>query len=510
MSSPSTSATNTNLTPLGSRNEGALGSGSDGKSDKSSKSGKSGTSPAAPNNNKPARAQHGTVKRQTTGAGASIKNRNRDQAARASERSRDRTHSKNRPAFEPGHECALTDDEDDEGEVQVVKVIQPEVLIETQDWTTGRDAMVALLQQNNERITKLEKLLIRQETKSGAAIEMGSDSMLKAKQARYVANSAMRQSSKMCLVMEGKAMPKRTAELEKDVLKTANTILNKHLGFGVVGDEVVSVHYRQPKENNAIIIRFHESKPGSPMDMLIKACREKKPKGLFVKILEAECDEETYYLLRTMRRAGEVSTVYTARSGKPATVKKLDKGKVEFKTFNDVDEVRAIMGAKAKAQEKKQDAEKLQDRRAFAQQEVEVKQAMKDVYVKAEKIKLQLKNANVKSGKGKILQPVERADFELMKNDALKLIGKTKANRQRGIIVDDSLKATTPPLQQSFNMDKETMLQTSPGQSGTSTGPASSQRQPMTMEQIEKTSEPAGTVSTFNNEGVAVTESVFT
>ena len=307
-------------------------------------------------------------------------------------------------------------------------------------------------------------------------------------------------------MVEGKAMPKRTPELEKDVLKTANSILNKHLGFGVVGDEVVSVHYRQPKENNAIIIRFHESKPGSPFDMIIKACRDKRPKGLFVKILEAECDEEAYYLLRTMRRAGEVSAVYTARSGKPAMVKKLDKGKVEFKTFNDVDEVRAIMGAKAKAQEQKQDAEKLQDRRAFAQQEVEVKQAMKDVYVKAEKIKLQLKNQNVKSGKGKILQPVERADFELMKNDALKLIGKTKANRQRGIIVDDSLKSTTPPLQQSFNMNKETMLRTSPG---IGTGSASSKSQPL-MEQIEKTSEPAGTVTTFSKEGVAVTESVFT
>ena len=54
-----------------------------------------------------------------------------------------------------------------------------------------------------ERIQYLERQVLQQGSKIGAAIEMGSDAILRTKEARAIAVSAMRQSCKVCIVLVG-------------------------------------------------------------------------------------------------------------------------------------------------------------------------------------------------------------------------------------------------------------------------------------------------------------------
>ena len=90
--------------------------------------------------------------------------------------------------------------------------------------------------------------------------------------------------------------------------------------------------------------------------------------------------------MRIMKRAGEVGTVWTARSGKPmATLKRAD-GSVEFRVFEEVEDVRAVMGEASKEKERTEDGLKADSRRGFAQEEIRVKQQFKVIGPKKESI----------------------------------------------------------------------------------------------------------------------------
>ena len=72
---------------------------------------------------------------------------------------------------------------------------------------------------------------------------------------------------------------------------------------------------------------------GSAYDEILKQSRKVQPRGFYAKLMEAPCDWEIYLLLRVMKRAGEVGTVWTARSGKPMATLKRPDGSIGSYTF---------------------------------------------------------------------------------------------------------------------------------------------------------------------------------
>ena len=318
--------------------------------------------------------------------------------------------------------------------------MDPAELMKRDDWITGRVDVVALLGQLNDRVAHIEKMLVQGCAISGAAFELASDAHLHAKKSLEVAVSAMRQTAKCCVVLEGKSMPKRTPAAERNAMKTANFVLDKFLGYTVQPDEVAAVHYRQPREVNAIIMRFMDVKEGSPFSEILRLAKTRRPPGFFAKLMEAPCDTETYYLLRIMRRVKEVTTVFTAKSGKPACTRKVaGSNQLEFKVFDSPEEVRSIMGPLAKEQEEKEDEEKAATRFAYAQMDLGIKQDLKGIYLGCEKDKMVMKFAGVKEGR-KELRPLERAGLEIDRRKKLRVLGKTKAERKKGFIVEDRQK----------------------------------------------------------------------
>ena len=167
-------------------------------------------------------------------------------------------------------------------------------------------------------------------------------------------------------------MPRRSPERVKQATKVALFAMKKFLHLEVEKDELLSCHYR-PEPSSDIIMKFGNVSDNSAYDNILKESRQKRPRGFFAKILEAECDSAVYYLLRLMRRAGEAQAVYTAKSGKPGGKVLID-GNFQFRVFEDEESVRAVMGPKSKDQEATEDTEKLPSRRQHAQTDVKLKQ----------------------------------------------------------------------------------------------------------------------------------------
>ena len=96
----------------------------------------------------------------------------------------------------------------------------------------------------SNRIAYLENQALQQESKVGAAMEMGMDAVLRTKETRAIAVSSMRQTCKVCIVLEGPAMPARTKKLESRVKEAAIALLKRHLDVGVEPDEIGAAHFR--------------------------------------------------------------------------------------------------------------------------------------------------------------------------------------------------------------------------------------------------------------------------
>ena len=131
-----------------------------------------------------------------------------------------------------------------------------------------------------------------------------------------------------------------------------------------------------------------------------------------------------------MRRAKEADMIYTARSGKAAARIKNAKGEWEFTSFNNVEEVHALMGPKSLALVDEEDTKNRQRKRYRAQLDVKDKMAMKEVYYKNEKAKVQLKVKEA-LGKGKARE-INKSDLKVDKNIKLRKIGIRTRGRRRG------------------------------------------------------------------------------
>ena len=367
--------------------------------------------------------------------------------AKASKNARDQAYLKKRQQLEYEPVPLIdTDDEEEltngtrsaaqaaaaESEKQAAAVKLKEQLgqLTAGDWVAAKENLMALLQETNDRIGKMEAHSSTLEAKSGAATELAADGLLKAKEAYRIAASAMRQSSKVCIVLSGNAMPRRNPERVKQPIRIALYLMKKFLHLDVHKDELLSCHYR-PEPSSDIIMKFGNVSDNSAYDNILKESRQKRPRGFFAKILEAECDSAVYYLLRLMRRAGEAQAVYTAKSGKPGGKVLID-GNFQFRVFEDEESVRAVMGPKSKDQEATEDTEKLPICRQHAQNDVKLKQQVKGVYYDTEKTKMRMKLDGEKQGQGKKLIPVDRVDLELERKTKLRRVGKSARGRGRG------------------------------------------------------------------------------
>ena len=136
-------------------------------------------------------------------------------------------------------------------------------------------------------------------------------------------------------------------------------------------------------------------------------------------------------MLRVMKRAGEVGSVWTARSGKPMATLKRPDGSIEFRVFEEVEDVRAAMGEAAKERERTEDNEKADARGGFAQEEVRVKQQFKEAYLTTERRKTYMKMECAKAGV-KFEQAIDRVDLEMARSNRLRYIGRSRHQRRLG------------------------------------------------------------------------------
>ena len=241
--------------------------------------------------------------------------------------------------------------------------------------TPTTETLAKSLKAVSRRVSKLEAASLVHERMTTANSELAVDSYVAAKEAMAVAVGAQRQSCKICLVLSGGVLKPRTRELEDNAKKEAIRLMQEHLGMDVHPDELLAVHYRQPRTKNEIILKFGDVSDTSAYSSILKTARQKRPKGFWVRILEAPNDSEAYYLLRTMRRTGEAEAVHTARSGKPAAKVRIPGASGwEIRVFENVESIRAIMGKKSKDLEEQDDINRLATRRNMAQDAVLYKQ----------------------------------------------------------------------------------------------------------------------------------------
>ena len=131
---------------------------------------------------------------------------------------------------------------------------------------------------------------------------------------RQIIHIAIKMSThKVCIVLEGDAMPARTKQLESRVKEGAIALIKRYLDVRVEPDEIGAVHYRQPDDNKSIILKFFYTGDGSAYDEILKRSRKVQPRGFYAKLMEvgdtdildfSECCESIPYL-----RHGALGTI---------------------------------------------------------------------------------------------------------------------------------------------------------------------------------------------------------
>jgi hypothetical protein len=162
-------------------------------------------------------------------------------------------------------------------------------------------------------------------------------------------------------------MPPRLKEAEKKLEMTGRYLAYKLFGVTIKPEELSICHFRG-QASNEFILKFTRTGAGSSHEDLLRASKtmgRQRVHQVYAKIPQADVDQEIYFLLRCMVKAGEAENTYTARSGRPAAwLKVTGAGDAQPYTFGTSMEVRALMGPKSRMEEaKKIEASKAARRR---------------------------------------------------------------------------------------------------------------------------------------------------
>jgi uncharacterized membrane protein YgcG len=186
------------------------------------------------------------------------------------------------------------------------------------------------------------------------ASNLATEALLKAYEVSSIAASCARQTWKMCIVMGGPHMPPRLKEAEKKLEMNGRYLAYKLFGVTIKQEELSICHFRG-QTSNEIILKFTRTGAGSSHEDLLRASKtmgRQRAHQVYAKIPQADVDQEIYFLLRCMVKAGEAENTYTARSGRPAAwLKVTGAGNAQPYTFGTSMEVRALMGPKSRMEE---------------------------------------------------------------------------------------------------------------------------------------------------------------
>jgi hypothetical protein len=274
------------------------------------------------------------------------------------------------------------------------------------------------------------------------ASDLATEALLKAYEVSLVAASCARQSWKMCIVMGGPHMPPRLKEAERKLEITGRYLAYKLFGVTIKPEELSICHFRGVISNE-FILKFTRTGAGSSHEDLLRASKimgRKRENQVYAKIPQADTDQEIYFLLRCMVKAGEAENTYTARSGRPAAWLKDGSGDADAAapyTFGTVMEVRALMGPNARLEEaKKIEASKAaRRRRALCREAVAagLKEAVREAGLAEDIIREEAMDKGVVSGGG--IRRMDKADLSIsrgIKMDSLPAWADHGRGRGRG------------------------------------------------------------------------------
>jgi hypothetical protein len=197
--------------------------------------------------------------------------------------------------------------------------------------------------------------------------DLATEALLKTYETAAVASLSARQSWKMCIQLSGSHMPARTKDAERKPETRGRFLASKLFGVKLKPEEVAIAHFRGAQSND-FIIKFIKTGTGSSHEALLYASRamgQNRKVQVYAKIAQADVDQELYFLLRCMVKAGEAENCYMARSGRPAAWLKLPNGASSY-SFSTVMEIRAMMGPDARKEEAHRIEEKKESRRKRA------------------------------------------------------------------------------------------------------------------------------------------------
>ena len=218
------------------------------------------------------------------------------------------------------------------------------------------------------------------------ATEIATTAVVAAHEARVIAASATRQNTKLCLILSGNKMPDRDERGEKYPITVAAAIIKNFLGIdvGPKGQDHIGGGHYQGYTNN-FIVKFIKVGEGSEHERVLNEARKQKPQGFYAKVMESPTDSEMYFLLRCMKEVGEASSIYTARSGKPAAFLKDPEGKSDDRpmSFDSVQDIRQIMTPKSLKEEQKRIQEAKEERKRKKKERELLKRGIKRTFEQA-------------------------------------------------------------------------------------------------------------------------------
>ena len=171
------------------------------------------------------------------------------------------TKERPQPTFEEGEILDGTDNEgereiqlDDAKRVAAATFLSPDMVINTKDsWKDAKESVTSIMNQVILKIIRLEHHASTLHARTGSAQDMAADALLKSKENWDMASSAMRQSSKMCIHINGDKMPQRTSQGESNTKKIARQIMKNILKIDV--EEELPLLRKQQRYCHALLRR---------------------------------------------------------------------------------------------------------------------------------------------------------------------------------------------------------------------------------------------------------------
>jgi hypothetical protein len=241
-------------------------------------------------------------------------------------------------------------------------------------------------------------------------------------------------------VMGGPHMPPRLKESGGKLEITGRYLAYRLFGVTIKPEELAICHFRGVISNE-FILKFTRTGAGSSHEDLLRASKimgRQRINQVYAKIPQADTDQEIYFLLRCMVKAGEAENTYTARSGRPAAwLKDVTGDAAAPYTFGTVMEVRALMGPSARIEEaKKIEASKAaRRRRALCREAVAagLKEAVRETGLAEDIVREEAMDKGIVSGGG--IRRVDKADLSIsrgIKMDSLPAWAEHGRGRGRG------------------------------------------------------------------------------